>query len=88
MLITNRFIVTPSIEFDLPFNDDAEFDQGAFAPTIEVGLRAGYDLIDRVFAPYIGVHYERSFGKTADIKRSEGENAGALFFVGGARWMF
>lgn len=88
MLVTNRFIVTPSIEFDLPLNDDAKFDQGAFAPTLEVGLRAGYDLIDRAFSPYIGVHYERSFGKTANIKRSEGEDAGSLFFVAGARMLF
>ena len=88
VLITNRLIVTPSIEFDMPLNDDAEFDRGAFAPTLEVGVRAGYDLIDRAFSPYVGVHYERSFGKTANIRRSGGEDAGSLFFVAGARMLF
>lgn len=87
-LITNRLIVTPSIEVDLPLNDDRTFDRGAFAPTLEVGIRAGYDLIDRALSPYIGVHYERSFGKTANIRRSEGEDAGSLFFVAGARMVF
>ena len=87
-LITNRLIVTPSIEFDIPLNDDAEFDRGAFAPTLKVGVRAGYELIDRALSPYIGVHYERSFGKTANIRRSEGEDAGSLFFVAGARMLF
>jgi len=88
MLLSNRIILTPSIEFDLPFNDDATFDRGAFAPTLEVGARLGYDLIDRAFSPYLGVHYERAFGKTANIRRSEGEDAGSLFFVAGARMMF
>jgi len=87
-LVTNRLIVTPSIEFDLPLNDDSTFDRGAFAPTLEVGIRAGYDLIDRAFSPYIGVHYERSFGETANIRRNEGEDAGLLFFVAGARMLF
>lgn len=88
MLFTNRIVLTPSIEFDLPFNDDATFDRGAFAPTLEVGARLGYDLIDRAFSPYLGVHYERAFGKTANIRRSEGEDADSLFFVAGARMMF
>ena len=87
-LITNRITAIPSVELDLPFTDDDEFRQGAFAPTLELGLRVSYDLIDRAFSPYIGVHYERAFGETASILRDEGEDAGAVFFVTGARIMF
>lgn len=87
-LITNRLIATPMIELDLPFTDDGKYGQAAFAPTLEVGLRISYDLVDRLLSPYIGVHYERSFGATANIKRAEGEDAGALFFVAGLKMMF
>ena len=87
-LITNRITLVPSIELDVPFRDDPVSDVGAFGPKVEVGLRLSYDLIDRAFAPYIGVHYERVFGETASIARAKGEDPGAVFFVAGARIMY
>ena len=87
-LITNRIILVPSIELDLPFTEDEANGIGAFGPTLEVGARLSYDLMDRSISPYIGVHYERSFGDTADFARDEGEDAGALFFTIGTRIMF
>lgn len=84
-LITNRIILVPSIELDIPFRDDPASDVGALGPKLEVGLRLSYDLIDRAFSPYIGVHYERVFGETADIARSNGAEIDAVFFVAGAR---
>lgn len=87
-LITNRWILTPSIEFDLPFNDNAEFEQGAWGPKVEVGARLGYDLIDRTLSPYVGVHYERVFGQTRDIKLADGKEGDALFMVAGVRMLF
>ena len=70
-LITNYLILTPSFEFDLPFTDDTEIGIGAWGPRMEIGLRLSYDLIDRAVAPYIGVHYERLFGQTQDLKEAE-----------------
>ncbi|MDF1721355.1 MAG: copper resistance protein B [Minwuia sp.] len=87
-LITNRIILVPSIELDIPFTDDRAFGQGAFGPKLEVGARLSYDLIDRLLSPYVGVHYERSFGRSADFIRAGGEDAGAAFFVVGARVLF
>ncbi len=87
-LITNRIILTPSVEVDLPFTDDEAVGVGAFGPKLEAGVRLSYDLIDRAFAPYIGVHYERVFGETADLAREDGEDAGEFFFVVGLRAMF
>lgn len=87
-LITNRIILVPSIELDVPFRDDLASDIGAFGPKLEVGLRLSYDLIDRAFSPYIGVHYERVFGETADIARRNGEDNGTVFFVAGARILY
>ena len=87
-LITNRLIVTPSVEIELPLTDDEEIGNGAFGPTIEVGARLSYDVVDRLFSPYVGVHYERAFGESADLARADGEDAGALYFVAGAKILF
>lgn len=87
-LITNRWILVPSIEVDLPFNDNADFEQGAWGPKVEVGARLGYDLIDRALSPYVGVHYERVFGQTRDIKLADGKEGDALFMVAGVRMLF
>ena len=87
-LITNRLILTPSIEFNLPFTDDLAIDQGAWGPKLEVGARLSYDLLDRAISPYIGVHYERVFGETQDIATSEGKDDDALFLTIGAKLIF
>jgi len=87
-LITNRLILTPSLEFDLPFTDDLPIDVGAWGPKLEVGARLSYDLIDRAVSPYIGVHYERVFGETRDIVRAEGKDDDAVFFTAGLKLIF
>ena len=87
-LITNRIILTPSFEFDLPFTDDHAIDVGAFGPKLEVGARLSYDLVDRAISPYIGVHYERVFGETADLARADGDDVDGVAIVVGTRIMF
>lgn len=87
-LITNRLIFTPSIEFDLPLTNDARHEFGAFAPTVEIGARLSYDVIDRLFSPYIGVHYEAALGDTADRIQAGGGKRDELFFVAGAKVLF
>jgi copper resistance protein B len=87
-LLTNYLTLTPSIELDLPFSDDEEVGIGAFGPKLEIGARLSYDLVDRTVSPYIGVHYERVFGKTADFKTEEGEEKDELYFVIGSRFLF
>tara|TARA_R110000787_G_scaffold63679_11_gene144048 strand:- start:140215 stop:140922 length:708 start_codon:yes stop_codon:yes gene_type:complete len=87
-LITNYLILTPSIELDVPLRDDNRAGVAAWGPTMEIGARLSYDLVDRAVAPYIGVHYERVFGDTLDIREEEGEEGDGLFFVAGLRLMF
>lgn len=87
-LITNRLILTPSLELDVPLTDDPEVNSGAFAPTIEVGARLSYDLVDRAISPYIGVHYQRAFGESADLIRIDGDDPESVFFVAGAKILF
>lgn len=87
-LITNYLILTPSIEFNLPLRDDNGAEVAAWGPKMEIGARLSYDLVDRAVAPYLGVHYERVFGDTLDIKEAEGEEGDGLFFVAGVRLIF
>ncbi len=87
-LITNRLILTPSIEVTVPLEDDLAYGQASGGATIEAGLRLSYDLVDRAFSPYIGVNYEKSFGGTADLIRASGEENGVTSIVFGTRLMF
>lgn len=87
-LITNRVTLTPSFEMDLPFTDDSEKDVGAWGVTTEIGARVSYDLVDRLFSPYVGVHYERSFGETERILSNEGEASESVYLVTGMKVLF
>lgn len=88
LLLTNRLILTPSIEAELPLTDDEPIGVGAFGPRVEVGVRLSYDLIDRSVSPYLGLHYERLFGESADLARADDEERDALFVVAGLRLRF
>jgi len=87
-LITNRVILTPSIEVTVPLADDLAYGQAAGGATVEAGLRLSYDLVDRAISPYIGINYEKSFGGTADLIRASGEENGVTSIVFGTRLMF
>ncbi|MDD9925460.1 MAG: copper resistance protein B [Rhodospirillaceae bacterium] len=88
LLITNRLILIPSLEVDVAFTEDREIGVATGLNSVEFGVRLSYDLIDRMLSPYVGVAYERKFGRTADFAREEGEDTSALFGVIGARLMF
>jgi len=88
LLLTNRLILTPSAEIDMAFSSDRAIDVGAGLSKVELGLRLSYDVLDRTLAPYIGVHFERSFGKTRTLVRSAGESTSDLLFVAGVRLRF
>jgi copper resistance protein B len=87
-LLTNRLILTPSADVNVAFTEDPEIGVGSGLSSAELGLRLSYDVIDRLFSPYVGVAYERKFGDTADFAREEGEDVEATFFVVGTRMMF
>lgn len=87
-LITNRITLTPSVELDLPLADDEAIGYGAFGPKVEIGARLSYDLVDRALSPYIGVHYERLFGESADLASAGGGEKDAVYFVIGSRLRF
>lgn len=88
LLLTNYFILTPSVEVDVAFSDDREIGVGSGISGIEAGARLSYDLIDRSVSPYMGFIYERKFGQTADFARAENEDVKGWRAVIGTRLMF
>jgi copper resistance protein B len=87
LLITQRLILRPEVELDLYGKDDPANRIGAGLSDMEVGLRLRYE-IRREFAPYIGIHWKRKFGKTADFARADGQDESDLVFVAGLRAWF
>ncbi len=88
ILITNRIILTPTLEVDFAFSDDKKIGVASGLVSTEAGLRLSYDLIDRAVAPYIGVFYERLYYESADLARDEGEDVDEIFGLVGVRIMF
>ncbi len=83
---TQRLILQPSLEVTLAAQDVPESEIGSGFSSAELGLRLRYD-IRREFAPYIGVNYERSFGRTADLVRAnDGEVEETTIVLGLRAW--
>lgn len=87
ILLTNRLILQPTAEFNLYGKNDPERGVGSGLANSEVGLRLRYE-IRREFAPYIGVSWNRAYGKTADYARAEDEDRSEAKLVLGVRMWF
>ncbi len=71
LLFTQKLIVKPYAEAELSFaNDEAQQRGKGFSHTI-FGIQTRYE-ITRSFAPYVDVHYDRAFGRTAKFLAEEG----------------
>ena len=88
LLLTNRLHLTPELEFDAALSDDEAVGVGRGLSGMESGLRLSFALVDRAVVPYVGVHYERAFGRSADFAVQDGEDRDGWFAVAGVRLMF
>ncbi|MBT4040508.1 MAG: copper resistance protein B [Rhodospirillales bacterium] len=88
LLLTNRLILTPSAELNVAFSEDTEIGVGSGVSSGEVGLRLSYDVIDRLFSPYVGIVHEQTFGNTKDLAESEGEDTSSWLAVIGTKVVF
>lgn len=86
-LFTNRLILQSAIEATLHGYNDPERGVGAGLSTLEAGLRLRYEW-HRQVAPYIGIGYERAFGRTADLRGEHGEGRDATQWLVGVRVWF
>lgn len=87
LLFTQQWILSPEIELNFYGKDDEERGLGSGFANMEAGLRLRYE-IRREFAPYVGINWEKQFGNTADLSRSEGEDIDDVQFVLGIRAWF
>lgn len=87
ILFTNRLILQPLLDVSLYGKNDAARGIGSGLATTEAGLRLRYEFTRR-FAPYVGVVYERAFGKTADLRRAASEDVDDIRVVAGVRIWF
>jgi copper resistance protein B len=86
LLITNRLVLQPLVEFEIYGRADRERLIGTGLSTGEFGLRLRYEF-RREFAPYVGVVWTRKFFGTADQAREAGEDmAGMRLAVGLRTW--
>lgn len=72
MRLTQRLILQPQLEFNAYGEDDVERGIGSGLSNLEAGLRLRYEIC-REFAPYVGVHWKRLFGATADFASDDSE---------------
>lgn len=85
--LTQRLILQPRLETQLAAASDRARGIGRGVNEVELGLRLRYE-IHRQFAPYVGIAWSRSFGKTADFARDEGADVVQRAIVAGLRVWF
>ena len=87
LLLTQRLILQPQVEFNVYSKADPARLVGAGFSDIDTGLRLRYEF-SRKFAPYFGVVYQGKVGQTAIFARQAGESTGDFRFVFGLRAWF
>ncbi|MDE1884562.1 MAG: copper resistance protein B [Xanthomonadaceae bacterium] len=84
---TQRVILEPRFETNFYGRNDPRRRIGSGLSDAALGLRLRYEFT-RQFAPYVGVEWERRFGRTADLARSAGEAVFDPRLVAGFRIWF
>jgi copper resistance protein B len=85
--LTQRLILQPRAETGFATQDVAEEGVGRGLKEVELGLRLRYEVAP-TFAPYVGVAYQRKFGRTADLARDEGARVEQIQVLAGLRAWF
>ncbi len=83
-LLTQRWILQGRVEVNAAAQQAERFTTGRGLNNIEAGLRLRYE-IRRKLGPYVGISYDRSFFRTADLVRQDGGDPKQLRFVAGVR---
>ena len=87
LLLTQRLILQPRLDFDAAVPSAEKFGIGEGVNSVGLGLRLRYEFT-REFAPYVGVHWLRRFGETADLSRRGGGDVQDIAVVFGVRLWF
>lgn len=85
--ITRRLVLQPRGEVNFSVQDQPDRELGSGLTGIELGARLRYEFT-RQFAPYVGVLWTSSLGRTADYVRAEGKSASSASVVLGVKvWL-
>lgn len=85
--VTRRLVLQPRAEIDLSAQDMPAERLGAGLSSAELGLRLRYE-ISRKFAPYVGVSWTWTAGRTADYRRADGDKTASRAIVFGIKSWF
>ena len=87
LLLTQRLILQPRFDLDAAVQAVPQYQVGQGVNSIALGLRLRYEIY-RELAPYIGLVWQNSYGETADLERSAGEQSEQVAGVVGVRiWL-
>ncbi len=84
LYLTQRLILQPRLETSFSLRDDPAFGIGRGVSGSSLGVRTRYE-VRREFAPYVGVVWERDFGRTAELARLAGRETSDVALVVGLR---
>jgi len=87
LLLTNRLVLQPRVEFDIYGKFDPEHRVGAGLSTADAGIRIRYEF-RRELAPYLGVVWSRNFFGTADLADAAGQKPKGARMTAGLRFWF
>ena len=87
LLLTQRWILQPRLSTNVAVQEVKEQGIGSGFNDIALGLRLRYE-IEREFAPYFGVTWQKLLGGTADLARERGAEVGGWSWVVGVRAWF
>ncbi|CAD5110293.1 copper resistance protein B [Zestomonas carbonaria] len=85
LLLTQRWVLEPKLEYDLALGDDRDLDIGAGGSTLETGLRLHYR-VTPAFSPYVGYTWEKTYGRSGGLLRAAGEDDEESAWVVGLRF--
>ncbi|TXK28583.1 copper resistance protein B [Ottowia sp. GY511] len=85
--LTQKLVLQPRTEWQLYAKDDVERGIGKGLTSVSAGLRLRYEVTPQI-APYVGVEWQRGFGRTAELLRAGGERASHTRWVAGLSFWF
>ena len=87
LLITQKLVLQPRTEWNFYGKSDRANGIGSGLANASAGLRLRYE-ITRQIAPYVGVEWQHSFGRTVDFVRALGGRATQTNWVAGLSFWF
>lgn len=84
---TQRLILAPEVNINFYGQNDPEAGTGSGLSDINAGLRLRYEIF-REFSPYIGINWNKTFGKSADFARHKNETISDTQWLIGVRAWF